>query len=483
MTSKLLEECKAPPRRGPPQPHYGRIKPPVLGRPRTNFRDIALSRTPGAHCAAWAVYEERSCVVVLGPDDLRIFQAVHRLPLVLPWHSLRAARNGQKLTMALTRGTVSRTCCFCWMPAPYLLRVSADAGEAFWATLRDKGCLASLAPIPGPAAAARGDAASLLAVPGDALDVVSFFLPVPDIHEFSRACSILRKQLQNEDFWRKVYLTHAPAAARAQVEEFSDARDSSCLYRDRAALYFLRFCQSCYARRHRTGPCTCGALQPFNSLVRFDLGSVEKMRLRLSALEPYLTTHAFHLPQSSVRFSSRQHGSSLRQLLRRAAIAGRAHLLVCEGRDKTVFGAFMGFPLKRLSPSYGSGASFLFVLGKPQHPEVRVFPSPDADASLARSQAELFALGLNGESALGINDNLTEAFCEPSRWSNGEPLVSRRVALSSVTLLSDQSLAYEKDKKIAHVSDWGTDANVERNVAHFLLDLSAAQQSMRYHFD
>lgn len=194
-----------------------------------------------------------------------------------------------------------------------------------------------------------------------------------------------------------------------------------------------------------------------------------------------LLAKGFRLDEARLSFSSRRHGASLQTLLRSA---GRAHLIVCEGSKAEVFGVSLGFRLRRFSSkAYGSCRELLlFDLGLPGS-TARVFTS-DATGSPVRSLEDALVVGIDGDTALSLNWDLTEALCQPTVLCEGASL-SQTTQLKSLTVFSlpePGAPADAGDRRVSYLTAaWGTDPEVERNVARQLLEFSD-RQSLRDHF-
>merc|ERR1712048_589249 len=176
-------------------------------------------------------------------------------------------------------------------------------------------------------------------------------------------------------------------------------------------------------------------------------------------------------------YSTRHDGYSLQQLLRRATATGRnAHVLVCEGMDGNIFGAFLGFPLRRrASKAYGSSRSFLFDLGTLAQPLQRMFSNPQCCSSPARSLMEMFSLGLYDEIALGLDGGLGVATCQSSAWCDGASLSHRTVTLRSVVMFSQGGAPDVDSRKVTYrLDDSGGAAEAEHAVDTLIADLNSA---------
>lgn len=319
----------------------------------------------------------------------------------------------------------------------------------------------------------------LLELTDVALHLIAAFVSVPMVHELMRVSTFLRARFQADSFWQLFYATYIPNCIHRQVDGFNEVSS----FPDKVAVAWLRFCHSCSARRLCVGPCSCGAVPRFNSIIRFDARSYEISRLRLWNLKAYLILEGLDLRNMHLRFSSRYHGSSLKQMLRRAASAGKAHLLVCEGRSGDVFGAFLGFPIRRCAHrGYGKGdRSFLFNLGSSSCPQLRIYLDSDATVGPARSLPEAFTLGLDGEVALGLDSDLQEATCHPSNWCRGASLASTATPLASVAVFSDSKSSHGDDaRSVFRIQDLGEVSEVKQNVDAFLLDLSGSTNLRDY---
>jgi len=458
---------------------------------RENLRSIAISRTPHTQYTALGSSSGRRCVVTVGSEDLRIFVCAHKAPVVIPLQSLdaRTAAGGDGRRLELRRRgliwTSMRYLCCCEPFTHVVCLCKGGDSDALSAAL--------LPPkIKDPDVWNPVDLRPfrLEELPTDVLYNVASFVSVPMVHESMRACSYLRAQLGGDAFWHRLYVS-IPERMRSQIDEFSAGTDGNS-YADKVALAYLRFCQGCHSRRQCLGPCPqCGTVPLFDAFVHFDLRAFEKLRLRLGGLRPSLSAHNFDLQTARLRFSSKHHGSSLRSLLRQVSLGGPAHLLVCEGSGGEVFGAYLGFPLKRRSASaYGVTAkTFLFDLGSRKDPQLRVFPGPTHDAAPAYSLADSFALCLEGEEpVLGLDASLRQATCNPSTWCHGASLAGTETPLASVAVFSmheegDGVHDDTADRHVSYVLTFGTDPEVERNVARLLLEVGSIRPDLRHYFD
>jgi len=113
-------------------------------------------------------------------------------------------------------------------------------------------------------------------------------------------------------------------------------------------------------------------------------------------------------------------------------------LLVCESSDGDVFGAFLGFQVRPGNGrAYGNGDSFLFNLGGGAESTNFVYRNPDPTSTPLRTSKDSLEIGLGeDEIALGLDDLLQTATCQPSKWCGGVAIGERVTKLRSVILFS-----------------------------------------------
>lgn len=444
---------------------WTQVKFKALGRP-TCLRNVAERRTPGCRYSVWGTCDRRRCVVALGAEDLRVYVADHKPPIVFDLQRLKVRRGQRHLELSRTtwaQQVFQRLCCCQPFACTVTLRV--DQVDDLCAFL-----------FPESNIDTSSSRVPLAVFPPEVLHVITEFLILPTIHDVMRCSIKLREMLTSDAFWQHFYIKHVPPQVRRQVEEFEDI--DGCSVFDRVAIAKLRFCHVCHARRHLPGICGCGAKQRFNKFVHFDMRAAEKLRLGLHRLGTHLMIKGFDLQSAFLCFSTRYHGTSLASMLRQTAAKGRMHLLVCESFTGEVFGALLRFPLKRRSSQlYGScDRLMLFNMNKE---ELRTFEGGEK-FPVIRSIPDALSIGTSSEAALALNWDLSIATCEPSILCQGTRLCGS-CSLRSVVTFSDVC-PDSVDRRISHLkANWGSHPDVQRNVARQLLQLSG-QQDLRHYF-
>eukprot|EP00928_Gymnodinium_smaydae_P028545 TRINITY_DN21739_c0_g1_i1.p1 TRINITY_DN21739_c0_g1~~TRINITY_DN21739_c0_g1_i1.p1 ORF type:complete len:490 (+),score=49.25 TRINITY_DN21739_c0_g1_i1:100-1569(+) len=450
---------------------------------------IGLARTPESTCAVrvYSVNDAKFCAAVLGSRDVRVFQADHKPPTsfdlqyvdIKPTRSVDAFGFQIQRRGLLRRIAFSLCCCEPFVHSFKVPRTEQLAAKRFL----EKAC-------PGVYDEAGADRLNshveltrvnsgrtqtffLQDLPDNAFHALAAFLLSCNVHEMMRVNSVLRSRFVEEQFWHGIYYNHLPKHIRDMIEEFEDVHNKS--YMDKVSVAHLRFCNNCFARRTSVELCLCGCDSSFGSFVRFDLRSYELRRLGLLELNVELRTFGLDLKTAELCYSTRYNGFSLQQMLLRASAEGRySHILVCECLDGQIFGAFLGFPLRRLSSrAYGTANCFLFDLGSLREPRWRIFHHPtEVSAAPVTSVYGQFSFGMDGDVVIGLTDDLRSATCEASPWCGDIAISYHTAALRSVSLFSWTKKHGSTSGKLSYnLQDGGEQADAGAQLDALLLDL------------
>ena len=74
---------------------------------------IAEARTPGCHTSMWGAWNRKRCVLTLGSEDLRIYVAYHKPPMVFPLSRVRVRCGRSHLELSRANWTVKLLRYFC----------------------------------------------------------------------------------------------------------------------------------------------------------------------------------------------------------------------------------------------------------------------------------------------------------------------------------------------------------------------------------
>mmetsp|Transcript_50682 Transcript_50682/g.94663 ORF Transcript_50682/g.94663 Transcript_50682/m.94663 type:complete len:485 (-) Transcript_50682:189-1643(-) len=437
-----------------------------------DLKFIAESRTPECRYSSWGSFEGKRCVLTLGMEDLRIYVAHYKPPLVysLSRVSLHWGPSHLELRRTSWGASLLRSLCCC-EPFTAIIKMRCSQVDDLREHL-----------FPQREVRRISSGISLSLFPSEVLYVIAECLALPTIHEVMRGCSQLRITLRADSFWQDLYVKLFPPSVRLLVEEFVDLE--GCAVLDKVAVATLRFCSVCHARRIAPGFCSCGARPIFNQFVHFDMRAAEKLRLGLHVLNMQLVVKGFDLQAACLCFSSRYHGNSLSTMLRQTATLGRMQLLVCESFSGHVFGVLFGFPLQRRSGrAYGKSDKVMLFSISPER-DLRVFEAGDAShRDTVQSLPDALVIGTPSDAALALNWDLSTATCASTPLCHGSCLCGSEVNLRSVVTFADMKINTKvADRRISQLTaSSGSEPESERAMARQLLQLSG-HQDMRHYF-